>query len=338
MKLWITGSGVVSPAGDFSGEVAPEPTSDGEPRVVPEDFPLREPFGSKRTRWLDMASLFWINAANQALRNVPPEKLSTIGQVLGSTWGPTEPSVKLEKALWEEGFQAIPPAVFPNSVGNAPASQAGLLLGLKGPVVALSGKEAAGLLAVVEGCGLVRSGVMDTCIAGGADHIHDFLLKVITPLRGKNATPPGEGAGALLIEGGQVPPPSAVAGIAGWANLSSPLKTQCFPDDPRELLDRILKKLLARTGWQPGEVGLFAVPEDTRRLATLCREWADEQMPNAAGFSFQPRLGACGASWAIAMTLVAKKLFTGKADKAIMIALSTGGTGVGIALNAVDGN
>jgi len=337
LKLWITGSGEVTPASGEAFKSARIACEDNrEPRLVHPEYPLREGFGSKKTRWLDRASLFWINAVRECLKEIPDGRKSEVGQVLGSTWGPTKPSVELEEAIYHGGFQSMPPAVFPNSVGNAPAGHAALLLGIKGPVIAVSAKESAGIAAIVEACRLVSSGRLKDCIAGAADHLDDFLIRVLSSLRGKGAAPPGEGAYALMVTGAEDRPSDSTVQVSGWTTLSTPTPPHKFPDPPGPLMDDVLDRLLRQSGWRREDVDLVTIPGDTNDLRSNCCPWLESRLPKCEVLEFQHELGACGASWVGAVSRAAKRIERGESSKVILISLSTGGSAAGLALLSPD--
>ena len=320
--LWICGTGGVAP----EAEAAP-----GGPRVrrVPRGLPLQEGFPPGAVRWLDDASLWWVNAARQALGGLGAAQTA---QVVGLGWGPIAPLEDLLSKAHAEGFAAMNPAIFPYSVGNAPAGQAGILLGMKGPALTLYAKESGGLSAVVEACRLLQAGMAATCVAGGVDQLDAFLLRILRGLRGRYAETPGEGAHALLIRAGEGPAPGDMARIAGWAARSSPCEPGLFPD-AAPLLDEVGAALARRAGWPMEEADWLALPGDSAPLREARARLAT-RIPGAAVSDFQARWGACGASWAGAAVLGARALAEGRAHRAVLAAFATGGAAVGLALES----
>lgn len=301
------------------------------PRRVPPDLPLKEGFPPQAVRWLDHSALWWVNACRQALSGCGEAAREETAQVAGLGWGSTLPVQTLIKTAFGEGFASMNPAVFPYSVGNAPAGQAGLLLKVKGPALTLTAKEPAGLTALVEACRFLAAGMFPTCLAGGVDEVDPLLWRIIRPLRARGAPPSGEGAYALFLQAGRAQPEGALARIAAWCSPSEPCPSHKFPD-PEALCGRMLETLLLRAGWSGGSVDLVALPGESLVLRDFSETFRHARLPGARALTFQNELGACGASWAGATILASLALADGGAAKAVLMAAATGGAGWGLAL------
>lgn len=333
--IWITGTGAVGPLGmNLLGPTPLQPLGAREEkcaRRVPEGLPLKEGFPAGALRWLDACSLCWLSAAKQALDGGEPDPETA--QFVGLGWGSTPPVQSLMDQVREQGFSTMAPALFPYSVGNAPAAQAGILLKLRGAAVTLCAKEAAGLAAVVEATGYLEAGACETCVAGGVDHLDPLLRKVLRPFRRGACVPAGEGAYALRLERRDLAPDTALARIAACAGCSAPCAPHRFPEGT-ELLDRTLENLLGRAAWRGGDVDLCVLPEDTPGLREASALAAARCLPGARPLEFQRALGACGASWAGATALAVLDLASGRSRRAVLVALATGGCSWGLALEA----
>ena len=333
--IWITGAGAVGPLGMNLSETAlPEPCESGgdEPfRRVPEGLPLKEGFPAGALRWLDTCSLWWLGAAKQALSSGGASVETA--QFVGLGWGSTPPVQSLIDQVREQGFSTMAPALFPYSVGNAPAAQAGILLKLRGAAVTLCAKEAAGLAAVAEASGYMEAGACETCVAGGVDHLDPLLRKMLRPYRRGVGVPAGEGAYALRLERCDAIPETALARIAACTGRSVPCAPHRFPEGTG-LLDRTLEDLLRRAGWTADAVDLCVLPADTPALREASALAAARSLPGARTVDFQRVLGACGASWAGAAALAARNLASGRSHRAVLVALATGGCSWGLALEA----
>src|SRR2546426_8380610 len=122
--------------------------------------------------------------------------------------------------------------LFPFTVPNSPASQCSILLGLRGPGLTISQMEASGLAAIATAAGLVRAGVYDVVLAGGADErVPEFeeawdrlrLLHRGDPDdfpgpfgRGRRGFVPGEGASFVVLESREA---AARRGAVAWAEI-----------------------------------------------------------------------------------------------------------------------
>ena len=318
--LWICGAGAVSPAGDGGSG----------PRRVPEGLPLRAGFPASAVRWLDACSLWWVNAARSAAGGgLDPGW----GQVVGLGWTSVAPVQEILTACHRRGFAAMPPARFPLSVGNAPAGQAGLLLGLRGGAVTLNGKEAAGLAALLEACRLLRAGLLEGCLSGGVDELDPFLLRLLRHIRPSGSPPLGEGAYALLLKRSAAAPPGALCRVAAWAQCGAPCPPHRYPDAV-PLLERLSADLSRADDLPPDWVCL---PADTPALAEAASSWAGRRWPRARRISFQPRLGVCGASWAGAAAEAAGAVARGEAGRVLLMAVATGGAAYALTLEAERG-
>lgn len=332
--LWILGCGAVGPVDLGRPLQLPRASGARSPKHVPAGLPLKEGFPPQAVRWLDNSSLWWANACRLALSGLDETEREGTAQVVGLGWGSTPPVETLIKTAFGEGFASMNPAVFPYSVGNAPAGQAGLLLKVKGPALTLTAKDTAGLTAVVEACRFLAAGTFSSCLAGGVDELDPLLWRIIRPLRARGAPPPGEGAYALFLHAAQDPPHAALARVAAWCSLSAPCPPHKFPD-PEALCGPMLEVLLSRAEWSAGSIDLAALPAETPALQDFSEAFKASRLPHAEGLKFQTELGACGASWAGATSLASLALAEGRARRAVLMGVATGGGSCGLALEGL---
>lgn len=242
---------------------------------------------------------------------------------------------EIESAFHNQGFAAIPPALFPFSVGNAPAGQASILLKLRGGAVTLNAKEAAGLAAAVEACRLVNAGLMSEAVAGGVDHLDPFLLSILKHLRPKGAAPLGEGAYALKITASDEKPGGALCRVAGWSQAGEPSSPHRYPGIA-PLLEKMAEEINARFGWDASRADLLFLPGEIPSLEKASADWAGRRCPDGRVVNVQRRLGACGASWAGAACIAAHALSRQEASRALIMAVATGGAAYALALEAIE--
>ena len=98
-----------------------------------------------------------------------------IGVVLGTFSAGGQATSEYLDAL-KGGPAGAPALLFSSTVGNAPASLAGLEYNLRGPNMTLRHKEASGLAAIVFATHLLRRGKAHALVAGGADDIYERFL------------------------------------------------------------------------------------------------------------------------------------------------------------------
>lgn len=258
----VTGIGVLSVAGCgvdafWSGLCAGAPPAHDR-LALDVAATVRTPQG----RRIDRASLLALAAARDALAHadLAPEALPPrrSGVALGSAFGNvTETQTFLDRLLARGSGN---PLVFPNLVMNAALSYATIELGTTGPSAMLTEQEASGEAALAWGAQQVADGVLDVCLAGGADEVTDELLRIERETR--VASPSGvarpldrdadgvrraEGAAVLVLE------PLARAQSRGarvWAlvephpGASVPSPLHGWPSDAAALA-RVLAPLVA---------------------------------------------------------------------------------------------
>jgi len=324
----VRGMGAVGPHGLGVRGLGDRPPA--EVLRVPPDLPLKEGFRAAALRWLDASSLWFLSAAGQALREAQPEDVREAGTVTGLGWGSNPPVQTLLESVHREGFASMNPSLFSFSVGNAPAAQAGIHLGLKGPSVTVNGKEAAGLAAAVEACRLIDAGLTASCVAGAVDHLDPSAERVVTLYAAKRRPPLGEGAYAVFLgregSGGR-----GFARITAWTSLTRPTDPFRYPEGCGILRDAS-DTLLGRAGWEPGSVDLLALPEDTPALGAESGALVKDRFPGASRLGFQSRLGLCGASWCGALQMAAEEMRRGRGRRALLAAVSTGGAAYALAV------
>jgi 3-oxoacyl-(acyl-carrier-protein) synthase len=297
-RVVITGAGAVSPFGIGIGSLA-EGITGGRATLVPIEGPAGwrsarcaalvadrlepGPFAPNVWRRLDRCSRMVARAALEALAAAGlavaalPEALPTLGEELGIVLGTmsagTGPLRDFLATLFTEGPEAASPMLFPFTVPNAPASQCSILLGLKGPNLTLCQMEASGAGAIATAANLIRSGLVEAVLAGGADvhtgEIGEAWTGWRIAARGDAASyrgpfdrerrgfAPGEGAYLLVLETLER---ARGRGARVWAEVAGEAVTHTrgaahrWPEgsvDPA----RAIEQALARAGLAPGDLG-----------------------------------------------------------------------------------
>lgn len=111
-----------------------------------------------------------------AVKEIAPES-AAVG--LATSFGPTEFSERILRTLFEEGPEATSPALFTESVANAPAAQVALALGARGPNITVTQREAGPWIAVAGVAREVASGRSEVGLAGGIDELNPLLHAIL---------------------------------------------------------------------------------------------------------------------------------------------------------------
>lgn len=147
-------------------------------------------------RRLRRLPLMVLNISELLARDVPDDqKPSSV--FFGTGWGPLSETYNFLKKLFDSKEQFSSPIDFAGSVHNAPASQAAMLLGAKGPNVTATGGDASFEQALLMAQTLLTPGDLPTLVIG-ADEAHEQF----SPLFDASVRQEGEmsdGAGGLLL-------------------------------------------------------------------------------------------------------------------------------------------
>lgn len=159
-----------------------------------------------KARKMDRCSQFAVSAAGLALKDagidlkeVAPER---VGVVLGSGFCGISSSAEFLTGYFTSGAEGLLPMIFPNTVPNAPASNASIELGIKGPNATTIQRFCSAESALLLACRFIEEGRADIVLTGGTDELNPLLIKgfkamgVISP----TSNPFGEGCGILVLE------------------------------------------------------------------------------------------------------------------------------------------
>ncbi|HTP64600.1 MAG TPA: beta-ketoacyl synthase N-terminal-like domain-containing protein [Geobacteraceae bacterium] len=159
-----------------------------------------------KARKFDRCSLFATIAAGMALQDaaldVSSHNPERIGIALGCGFGGIANSEEFLRAYFQKGVEGLIPMLFPNSVPNAPASNASIEHGFKGPNVTQVQRFCSAESAFLMACRFIEEGRADVMLTGGADDLAPVMLKgfhALGQLRGY-AAGFGEGSGILVLE------------------------------------------------------------------------------------------------------------------------------------------
>ncbi|KAB0666675.1 beta-ketoacyl synthase [Oryzomonas japonica] len=159
-----------------------------------------------KARKMDRCSHFTVGASGLALKDagidlkcIDPER---IGIALGCGFGGVANSAEFLSGYFKSGAEGLAPVLFPNTVSNAPASNASIEHGLKGPNVTLVQRFCSAESAFVMACRFIAEGRADVMLTGGADDLTPLMISgfAATGQLRRYAACFGEGSGILVLE------------------------------------------------------------------------------------------------------------------------------------------
>jgi 3-oxoacyl-(acyl-carrier-protein) synthase len=219
-----------------------------------------------KARRLDRGSQYAMVAARQCLADAGytmTGREERTGILFGTGSAGAGPLTEFERQMAVESPEVASPFLFPNTVSNAPASQAAIELGIKGPNVTITQKDPAPLNALFYGRMLLADGRADALLVGAADEwnleYHLAYERVrATRTSTRSGFVLGEGAAAILVEdegaalsrGARVA--ARVASVVSWGAPVSPQRRRADP----ATLAGVMRAALAEAGLPPGRVGL----------------------------------------------------------------------------------
>jgi 3-oxoacyl-[acyl-carrier-protein] synthase II len=218
-----------------------------------------------KLRRMDDTSRYAVVIARQALDDAAyplnADGDERVGVVLGTFTAGGQPTTEYLAGLHAGGPAGAPALLFNSTVGNAPASLAGLEYKLRGPNITVGLKEASSLSAIVTATDMLRMGRASALVSGGVDAIFEIFYRVhdrfgvFTP-QSDGPIPfgaahdgflLGEGGYALLLEDASA---SAARGgrryadVLGVAAGSAAVAINRWPDQPAPLV-RAMQSALA---------------------------------------------------------------------------------------------
>lgn len=219
-----------------------------------------------KARRLDRGSQYAVVVARQCLAEARYDiagREERIGILLGTGSAGAGPLTEFERQMAVDLPEMASPFLFPNTVANAPASQAAIECQIKGPNVTITQKDPAALNALFYGRMMLRDGRADALLVGAAD---EWNLTYHLAYERVHATRTdkrpgfvlGEGAGVVLMEdegAARARGTRILARVAGIASQGAAISPQRRRADPAELEDTI-RSALGDAGVPPARIGL----------------------------------------------------------------------------------
>ena len=159
-----------------------------------------------RARKMDRCSQFAVSAVGLALKDagidlkqIAPER---VGIVLGSGFCGISSSAEFLTGYFKEGVEGMIPMIFPNTVPNAPASNASIEHGFQGPNATLVQRFCSAESAFMLACRFIEEGRADVMLTGGTDELMPLMAQGFAAMGQlkHSSMPYGEGAGVIVLE------------------------------------------------------------------------------------------------------------------------------------------
>ena len=259
-------------------------------------------------RRMSPPSRFAVAAGRLALDDAGLESraLESAATVLATSFGPTSFTEKLLRQILLEGPAAASPSLFTECVANAPAAQVAIALGIRGPNISITQREAGPLTAMARGAALVAAGRADAALVGAAEEMSPLLHAVLDRFRalarprgreGEVARPfdrrrdgflAADGAAVAVLETEDAAARRSarpLARIAAWGAAFDCTASQTDWGVGSAGLGEALYGLLGRNGLSPEAIELVvagasgAVAGDRLEALTLRAAWAGHPLP-----------------------------------------------------------
>jgi len=137
------------------------------------DFDPSDTIGKKDVRRMDRFTQFAIVAAGEALiharLDISPENSARVGVLIGTAMGGIETVDLGAQLLFERGPDRLSPFFLPMMLPNMASGMVAIATGARGPNFAPTSACASSAHAIGEAAAMIRRGVADVMIAGGAE-------------------------------------------------------------------------------------------------------------------------------------------------------------------------
>lgn len=261
-RLIITGAAMVSPVGTGGDNVRHAVGSGsagiGKPARFPfkadllcgeiSDFDLGDYISDRRFRRAALISQYALASINLALREssaAPNNRNAAL--IMAITHGALCYTQAFHKELIEGGPEAVSPIHFSDSVLNAPAGNASICFGIKGPVHTVLGGPEAAIKSIMTACRIIDGGEVGKAVVAAAEELNELSLACYTRL---GFPPSAEGAGAIVIEREvEAPHSTPYCCIAGMAS-------ECNPCNPDAALQNVLNLCMDKAGLRTSDIDL----------------------------------------------------------------------------------
>lgn len=159
-----------------------------------------------KARKFDRASLFAVVATGMALKDAGLDQGGVdpvrTGIMLGCGFGGIANSEEFLRGYFARGSDGLVPMLFPNTVPNAPASNASIEHGLKGPNVTFVQRFCSAESALFMAMHVLEKGEADVMVVGGVDELNPMQMRGFRSMGqlSRYGGGFGEGTGLLVLE------------------------------------------------------------------------------------------------------------------------------------------
>jgi len=151
-----------------------------------ENFRPEAHFPASELPLLDRHSQFAVVAAREAVADagLNDGQIRRAAAVIGSGCGGKETDEITYQQLYREGRKRAHPLTIPRGMPSAASSQVSMYLGIAGPVFTVASACSSANHAVIQAAMMIRAGLVDVAVAGGADAPFTYgLLKAWEAVR-----------------------------------------------------------------------------------------------------------------------------------------------------------
>lgn len=276
-------------------------------------------FTSPEVALLDRHSQLALVAAQEAVSDadLSPAHLEGAGAVIGTGCGGKETDELTYQKLYVENKPRVHPLTIPRGMPSAAASQVSMQLGIQGPVFTVSSACASSNHAIAQAAMMIRSGIVDVAISGGADAPFTYgLLKAWEALRvissdtcrpfssDRNGLILGEGSGIVTLESLEHAKQRGATIYCELAGFGMSSDAGHITDASSNGAAKAMARALKDAGLMPDEVAYINAhgtgtvqndPSETRAIREVFGSHADKLLVSSTKSMHGHALGAAGA-------------------------------------------
>lgn len=289
---------------------------------VPESFDPGKHFAERLLPMLDRTTQFALFAANEAVRQSGvdlrvPDLAARSGVVVGTGVGGETTHDEQSRRLYGEQASRVHPLTIIRVMANAPASVISMVHGLHGPAFAVSSACASANHALAQAAVLIRSGMADVMLAGGAEACLSFgVLRAWEAMRvladdtcrpfsaSRRGLVLGEGAGMFVLESMRHAHArkARILGVLAGVGMSADAGDIVAPDPAGSAA--AMRRALADAGLSPADVDYINAhgtgtptndPAETRAIHDVFGAHAPKLAVSSTKSMHGHALGASGA-------------------------------------------